>query len=165
MLRLALPIYAALLCWFNAVVSVYINVVLNYVKKEKLYYFFFFYCLGLAVLCDETKELAVQYYAPSSINTRSIQIRTYFRFVDEFEGLLFPVPCPPHQVALYITWLAKFLKYSSLTNYLSALNFFLKSEGSSPIDYSNHFVRTVLGGVKRKLGLKQKVAMPLLPTH
>ena len=127
------------------------------------YHLMSFSCFpGLAVLCDEMKELAAQYYVPSSVNTCSMQIRTYFHFVDEFAGLLFPIPCPPHQVALYITWLAKFLKYSSVTNYLSALNFFLKSEGSPPIDYSDHFVCTVLGGVKRKLGCGQKMAMPLL---
>ena len=76
-----------------------------------------------------------------------------------------PTPCPPDQVALYITWLARTLKYSSITNYLSALNFFLKSEGSSPIDYSAHAVKTVLGGAKRKLGCAVKQAAPLLPNQ
>ena len=71
---------------------------------------------GLAAHCEDTKELAVQYYTPASVSTRSMQIRIYFHFIDEFSGLLFPVPCPAHQIALYITWLSKFFKYNSLTN-------------------------------------------------
>lgn len=92
-----------------------------------------------------------------------MQIRKYLKFINEFEGLLSPFPCPSHQVALYITWLSRSLKYSSITNYLSALNFFLRAEDSEPINYSSHAVKTVLGGAKRSLGCFVKRAAPLLP--
>ena len=69
------------------------------------------------------------------------------------------------QVASYITWLTWSLSYSSITNYLSALNFFLKSESSDPIDYSNHIVKTMLGGAKRCLGCAVKTAYPILLFH
>ena len=60
-------------------------------------------------------------------------------------------------------WLSKFLKYSSITNYLSALKNVLKAEGSDPIDYSSHTIKTVMGGTKRTLGCSVKRDAPLLP--
>ena len=104
-----------------------------------------------------------RFYASNSKTTRSMQIRKYFQFIDEFHGLLLQLLCPSPHVALYITWLSRSLKYSSITNYLSALNFSLKSEGVPLIDYSAHQVRKVLGGIKRTLGCTVKRAAPLLP--
>ena len=85
------------------------------------------------------------------------------RFIDSCNGLLAPTPCDSKQVALYITWLSKFLKFTSIKNYLSALNHFLKSEDSIPIDYSSYYVKTVLGGTKRYLGCAVHRTAPLLP--
>ena len=120
---------------------------------------------GLAGLVKETKELSSGYYAESSKSTRLMQIRKYLSFIDEFGGLLSPVPCASAQVALYVTWLARSLKYSSITNYLSALNYMLKSEGAVAIDYQDFKVKSVLRGAKRKLGVKTRQAAPLLPSH
>lgn len=111
------------------------------------------------------KALGDHYYSSNSRSTRAMQLRKYLTFIDEFSGLLVPLPCPPSQVAIYIVWLSRTLKYSSITNYLSALNHFLKSEGSEPIDFSSHQIRTVLGGAKRTLGCAVKRAPPLLPTQ
>lgn len=105
------------------------------------------------------------YYATNSRSTRSMQIKKYLTFIDEFAGLLSPMPCPPSQVALYVVWLSRTLKYSSITNYVSALNYFLKSEGSTPIDFTSHQVKTIMGGAKRTLGCAVKRAAPLLPTE
>ena len=108
-------------------------------------------------------RLKQNYYAHNSQITRSMQLRRYFAFIDAFAGLLPPTPCDSSQVGLYITWLSKSLCYSSITNYLSALNLFLKSEGQAPIDYTSHTVRIVLGGAKRLLGCARKQASPILP--
>lgn len=94
-----------------------------------------------------------------------MQIRKYLSFIDDYSGILTPIPCPPAQVALYITHLSKTLCYSSITNYLSGLNFMLKSEGQDPIDFTNFKVRSVLGGAKRTLGANPRQAAPLLPAH
>ena len=64
-----------------------------------------------------------------------------------------------------MTWLARSLKYSSITNYLSALNYLLKSEGAACIDYQDFKVKSVLRGAKRKLGVKTHQAAPILPLH
>ena len=119
----------------------------------------------LAGLVREAKELSSAYYAESSKSTRLMQIRKYLSFIDEFGGLLAPVPCASAQVALYVTWLARSLKYSSVTNYLSALNYLLKSEGAACIDYQDFKVKSVLRGAKRKLGVKTHRAAPILPSH
>ena len=109
--------------------------------------------------------MGANYYSCNSRVTRSMQIRKYLAFVDKFGGILSPVPCSPEQLTLYITWLSKTLKYSSILNYLSALNFFLKSEGAEQIEYDNFRVKSVLGGVKRSLGCMIRQAAPLLPSH
>ena len=108
-------------------------------------------------------HLQHQYYAPISRIMKSMQIRTYMRFDDSFEGLLSPTPCQSKQVALYTSWLLTFLKFSSICNYLSVLNFFLKSEGSPPIDYNSYDVKTVLDSAKCQLGCTVHRAAPLLP--
>lgn len=106
-----------------------------------------------------------QFYSLNSRSTRAMQVRKYLTFIEEFRGLLSPLPCPSSQVAMYIVWLSRTLKYSSITNYISALSFFLKAEGSPPVDYSSHQIRTVLGGAKRVLGCEVKRASPLLPAE
>ena len=112
----------------------------------------------MSVMCN-------RYYSANSKTTWSMQLRKYFSFIDEFKGLLSPITCLTSQVAFYIVWLSKSLKYSAIINYLSALNFFLKAEGSAPIDYSSCMTKTVMGRAKRVLGCLVKRATPLLPAE
>ena len=65
-------------------------------------------------------------------------------FIDEFHGLL---ACPASQVAAYVVWLSRLLKYSSVTNYVSAVNLFLKAVCCEPIDFS-HIIKTVMGSTE-----------------
>ena len=62
-------------------------------------------------------------------------------------------------------WLSRLLKYSSFTNYISALNVVLKAEGCEPIDFSSHVIKTFMGGTKRMLDCAVRRAAPLLPTQ
>lgn len=112
----------------------------------------------------QKEDLGRKFYSKNSATTRSMQIKKYFAFIEEHKGLA-PIPCDSNQVALYITWLCKFLKYSSITNYLSALNHFLKSENCTAIDYKDYQVKSVLGGAKRTLGMQTRQATPLLPAN
>ena len=64
-----------------------------------------------------------------------------------------------------MVWLSKSLKYSSITNYVNALNLFLKAEGSVPIDYSSHTIKTVMCGAKHILGCLVNRVAPLLPAE
>ena len=90
-----------------------------------------------------------------------MQLPNCFSFIVKFKGLLSPLPCPTSLVALYIVWLSKPLKYSCITNYASTLNLFLKAEGSVPIDYSSHTIKTVMGR-EHVLGYLVKWTTPLL---
>lgn len=102
-------------------------------------------------------------YAPNSIIARDFQLKRYLQFIGIFIGLLTPIPCDSNQVALYATWLARSLKYSSILNYLSGLNYFLKKNGAQTIDYSAFVVNTTLKGIRRSLGDTPKQAIPILP--
>ena len=102
-------------------------------------------------------------YAPNSLTTRSMQVRKYLEFIKDFSGSHAPTPCPSTQVALYATWLARSLKYSSVLNYLSGLNNFLKQNGATPIAYLDYEVASTLRGIRRDLGSAPKRASPLLP--
>ena len=126
----------------------------------------YFYLISeLHNIQQDSRDLASKFYSDNSKIARSVQIKKYLLFLEEFEGLFIPYPCSPDQVDLYISWLAKQMKYSSITNYLSGLNYFLKSNGATPIDYQDFRVRSVLGGAKRTLGMAVHQALPLLPKH
>ena len=114
-------------------------------------------------LMAEKQMFQKKFYAPNSVTTRSVQIRRYLDFIEEFAGEFPPTPCPTAQVGLYAVWLARTMKYSSVTNYLSGLNFFLKQEGATPIDYTQFDLATTLKGIKREKGVPPRQATPLLP--
>ena len=92
-----------------------------------------------------------------------MQLRKYLEFVDEFVDSFAPVPCSAEQAALYATWLARTLKYGSITNYLSGLNNFLRMSGSQELNYSNYALASTLRGIRRQLGDAPKQAAPILP--
>lgn len=117
---------------------------------------------NLQCLKDETLVLQAGQYASSSQHTRSTQIMKYFDFISIYPDLC-PIPCDATQVALYITWLSRSFKYSSITNYISGLNYFLKLEGSPKIDYDDFEIQSAMRGAKRKLGVATKQALPILP--
>ena len=104
-------------------------------------------------------------YADSSWETKSTQLKKYLEFCHEFKGFVTPTPCLSKQVALYITHLAKTMKYSSIKCYVSALSIFLISVGEPGVDYKSYLVTTAFKGCRRKLGDKVKQAAPILPHH
>ena len=91
-------------------------------------------------------------------------MKKYLGFIDEFADSHSPIPCSAEQAALYASWLARTLKYGSITNYLSGLNNFLCMNGSPELDYSNYVLTSTLRGIRRKLGDAPKQAAPVLPS-
>lgn len=102
-------------------------------------------------------------YAPNSATTRAVQVRKYLEFIGDFAETHSPLPCPSPQVALYATWLARKLKYSSVLNYLSGLNNFLRQNGSPPITYTDYEISSTLRGIRRERSFAPRQALPLLP--
>ena len=90
-------------------------------------------------------------------------MRRYLEFVEAFSESHSPLPCDSAQVALYATWLARTLRYSSVLNYLSGLNFFLKQNEAPTIRYTDFIVASTLKGIRRDRGCPPKQATPLLP--
>ena len=118
---------------------------------------------GLEGLQREKFAFQSQAYAANTATTRGVQTRRYLEFVEAFSETVAPLPCPGTQVALYATWLAMTLKYSSVLNYLSGLNNFLKQRGEPPIVYSEFELASTLRGIRRARAAPPRQAVPLLP--
>ena len=116
-------------------------------------------------LAAERRRYMRSHYADSTHKTRSVQVKAYIGFCETFEDRLDPYPCGSDQVCLYMSFLARRLCYSSIRNYLSALNNHLKDLGCEPIDYKDHMVRKCMAGIRRVKGDVVKQAFPLLPTN
>ena len=94
---------------------------------------------------------------------RSVQVQAYMAFCAEYEGHVEPYPCSVDQVCLYMVYLARRLCFSSIRNYISALNNYLKDLGCTPIDYECHRVKKCMRGIRRVKGDGVKQAEPMLP--
>ena len=103
-------------------------------------------------------------YALSTQRTRSVQVRAYLQFCEEFEENLSPYPCGVDQVCLYMTFLARRLCFSSIRNYVSALSIHLKDLDCEPVDYSCHKLKKCMMGIRRIKGDGVSQAAPLLPS-
>ncbi len=117
----------------------------------------------MAKLKREQRAFQQKFYAPNSITTRDTQIRKYLNFIDEFGGTYAPFPCPSEQVALYATWLARSMKYTSIINYLSGLNYYLRLNNSPSINYKEFVLHSTLTGIRRVKGDAPRQAVPILP--
>ena len=74
-----------------------------------------------------------------------------------------PFPCSEHQACLYVTYLSRSLKFSSIKNYLSGLNDHLLSLGYQGLNYAAFELKSCLQGIKLSLGTGVRQAEPLLP--
>ena len=105
------------------------------------------------------------HYARATKITRSVQLKAYLEFCEIFADQVSPYPCSSSQLCMYMSFLARRMCYSSIKQYVSALNNHLKDLGLAPIDYSNHRVKKCMAGIRRILGDMPKQAAPLLPKH
>lgn len=124
-----------------------------------------YFFLGYGELLQEARTFQRDAYSDNSKVARKSQVNKYITFINSFGGLLSPFPCSTEQVCVYIAYLAKTCKYSSIRQYLSALNNLLRSMSYPPIDYSSYQIQTCLKGALRTLGGEAKIAKPLLPSE
>ena len=103
------------------------------------------------------------HYAASTKVTRSVQLRAYMEFCQVFQDIVVPYPCNADQLCMYMSYLACQMCYSSIRQYLSALNNHFKDLGCPAIDYTNHWVHKGMAGIRRSLGDAPRQAPPLLP--
>ena len=90
-------------------------------------------------------------------------MKKYDEFCEQFHGVITPYPCDSAQVCLYITFMYKQLKYSSIKNYVTALSNELKLRGFSGVNYTDYNIQRCLKGTRRLLGDRRKQATALLP--
>ena len=114
-------------------------------------------------LLGERERYERHQYAETTNQTRSVQVQAYLAFCEEYVDQVEPYPCNVNQVCLYMVYLARRLCFSSIRNYISALNNHLKDLGYTPVDYECHAVRKCLRGIRRVKGDGVRQAEPLLP--
>ena len=119
--------------------------------------------VGLARLKAECKALQRHYISPETVKTRASQMNKYFKFCETYE--LHPTPCPPYQVAWYVTYMARTIRPVSIRNYVSALTDFLLTEGFPPVDLSDVGTSRSMAGASRSLGEEVRRAAPILPAN
>ena len=100
-------------------------------------------------------------YAENTLKSRSSQWNKYIGFCDLYD--LVPLPASEDQVCNYITYLTDSLKFSSIQNYISGLNYFHKLYSCTPVDMSSFLVSQTLRGAKRLLGNSTNSAPLLTP--
>lgn len=116
-------------------------------------------------LREERRHYERHQYAQSTITVRSMQVKAYLKFCEIFEDEISPYPCDSEQICFYVTFLARRLCYSSITNYLSGLNNHLKDLGCPAIEYADHGIKKCMAGIRRLKGQAVKQAAPLLPNE
>ena len=104
-------------------------------------------------------------YAEATQATKTAQLEKYHKFCQEFREFVQPIPCNSKQVALYISYLTRSLKYSSIKCYVSALSIYLTSISQPAINYNDYKVYSAMRGARRALGDCPKQAAPILPHH
>lgn len=114
-------------------------------------------------LLDERRTFEDNQYAVSTACTRNAQVKSYLEFCEVFADRIKPYPCSVDQICLYATYLARRLCYSSIRNYVSAVNNHFKDLGFEPVDYENHCFKKCMLGIRRLKGDAVKQAAPILP--
>ena len=105
--------------------------------------------IGWRKLVQEAAGYKGSRYAGSSSNTRAIQVERYLNFCSKFKHRLQPYPCKIGMICLYISFLARTMKFSSIRNYLSAINDHFKYLGEGAINYENHKLKACLMGIRK----------------
>ena len=98
----------------------------------------------------KAKTLRNMAYAENTVKTRISQWNKYIKFCSIYS--LVPLPASEEQVCNYVAYLTQSLKFSSIQNYLSGLNYFQRLHGHVPINLSSFMLSQTLRGAKRLLG-------------
>ena len=112
-------------------------------------------------LAEKATNLRTLAYSENTLRSRKSQWNKYITFCLCYN--LTPLPAGEDQVCNYIAYLTESLKFSSIQNYMSGLNYFQKLYGFEPIDFSSFIISQTLRGAKRLLGNPTKAAPLLTP--
>ena len=119
-------------------------------RKWQLFYLHFRYVAELCHLREETKYLQDHALADNSLKTRRSQWKDYHEFCALYD--IVPLPCTEDCVCLYVAYMARKFKYSSIEGYISALSNLQQLHGYVPVNATNFLVKRTMLGAKRKLG-------------
>ena len=86
-------------------------------------------------------------YAKRTKSARNTQEKRYLKFCEDFS--VPPLSPSVRDIVMYIAYLSFWMVFGSITNYLSGLNYFLKTNGKASINYSNFFIKRALLGLRR----------------
>ena len=100
-------------------------------------------------------------FAESTRKTRSAQWKRYETFCNNFR--MDPAPITPQKVCRFLVHLGESLKFSTINNYVSALNAMAKLSANYQDLKQDYGVTLVLRGLKRRLGDIRAPMDPLLP--
>ena len=125
----------------------------------------FSYLTGtLSETLDKAVSRAVSdYYAPSSWKSKLSAWRKFLEFCASINVTC--VPASPITIARYIAYLATVckLKYSTIVNYVSAVNTLHRFSGSNYVAQDAFLVQATLKGFRRQLGDSPRRKLPLTP--
>lgn len=101
--------------------------------------------------------------APSTRRIRGVQWTCYKKFCQELH--LASIPCSDDQLSLFASYLARFLSYSSICNYLQAVILVHKLYGHSPPAVGSAPVKLTLLGIKKKPIVVHEPRAPITLGH
>ena len=108
-----------------------------------------------------TKLVSAAAYAGSTLATRRSQWRVYLRFCSAF-GLV-PIPATNRTVIRFLIHLPTYCKYSTIINYLSAINVLHRHFGHHVTFQDVFAVKPIVRGLRRTLGDAQEQKLPITP--
>ena len=118
--------------------------------------------VGLQELERECKDFEGCQFATSTRQTHRIQLDAFFRFCQQF-GL--EPSCTDSIICLFMTFLARKICFTSIRQYVSAVNGYFLSQLRIGVDYDSFRYKACLAGIKRTLGDRGIQAPPILPQH
>lgn len=107
------------------------------------------------------KLVSAAAYTSSTLATRRSQWRAYLRFCASF-GLV-PIPASPRTVIRFLIHLSTYCKYSTIINYLSAINVLHRHFGHNVTFQDVFAVKLIVRGLRRILGDAQEQKLPITP--
>ena len=113
-------------------------------------------------LDEKAERIRLQAFAPTTQKTRKSQWNRFGRFCADFN--LQPMPVTPQNVCRFLVYIGDELTYTTLNNYVSALNTLGRFDDGL-FDLRQDFgVKLLLRGFRRLKGDRKKQKDPLLPS-
>lgn len=109
----------------------------------------------------QAKLVSAAAYANSTLNTRRSQWRTYVQFCARYN--LIPIPAEPKTIIRFLVHLSSYCKYSTIINYLSAINVLHRHFGYNVTFQDVFSIRLIIRGLRRILGDAQEQKLPITP--